>query len=97
MLGSWREEFKSDPAMASIAALYKQCRVDPNPTGHQDLTLLMNLQAKDNEKKKQRQEREEAKERQRMEEEARRNNPQRKKRAPFDFEKVLPSLLMQPL
>ncbi|KAF8167688.1 hypothetical protein B0H34DRAFT_682695 [Crassisporium funariophilum] len=100
VLGSWRDQFKSDPSMALVAGLYQQCRGDGKRVGQQELAHMMGLSLTAEEKKryekedakkkakKDRGERERA-ERRLKEEEDRK----RKKRVPFDFEKEKPKVL----
>lgn len=88
VLGSWHDQFKSDPSMSLVAGLYRQCR----PSSTQDLNYLMGLhnQPTESERKKAKREKEEARERERVAEEDRRRKEQasRNRRAPFDFDKV---------
>lgn len=99
VLGSWRDQFKSDPSMSLIAGLYNQCSKSGRRLSHQELSHLVGLpvtelQKKDEEraKVKAKREKQEAKERARREREAQsqevRNGGNRPKRAPFVFEKV---------
>lgn len=87
VLGSWRDQFKSDPSMALVAGLYKQCRGDSRRIGQQELPevgeYLVSPQPEDKKAEK-----EDLKKKEQQERAAKAQDRQKKKRSPFDFEKV---------
>ncbi|CAA7265956.1 unnamed protein product [Cyclocybe aegerita] len=96
VLASWREQYKDDPSMSTVAGLYRQCRgAERRPVGQQELAHMMGLSTTPEEKRKS--EKEEAKKlakQREKEEEARRlEEAKKKKRVPFDFEKDKPKVL----
>jgi len=96
VLASWHQQFKSDPSMALVAGLYKQCKPDSRRISQQNAELaglgLSNFEyerkklEKDEAKKKAKREKEEARERERIRREQERSSGN--KRGAFDFEKV---------
>lgn len=97
VLASWHNQFKSDPSMALVAALYSQCRPDRHISqafegmslNTPDVEYERKKQEKEEAKKKAKRDKEEARERERKRlEEVKRQNQPKVKRLPFDFEKV---------
>ncbi|KIM47793.1 hypothetical protein M413DRAFT_22397 [Hebeloma cylindrosporum] len=96
VLGSWREQYKDDPSMSTVAGLYKHCRGEGRRVGEQELAVLMGLNLSEEEKR--RTQKQEAKkkaksergQRTKREEEDRQN---KKKAPPFNFEKDKPKVL----
>ena len=94
VLSSWKEQYASEPSMALVAGLYKQCRVAEKR--EQNLYDLVGLNheeekravRKQEEKEERRKAKEAAKEKARKEEEERRRNKNKTKRVPFNFERV---------
>ncbi|KAJ7170100.1 hypothetical protein C8R46DRAFT_1091114 [Mycena filopes] len=101
ILGSWADQFKSEPSMSAVAGLYKQTRHDRHERTHHLETLgLPDVDAIERESKKKakaKEERSQAKAKLRQDEvDRRRREKERKnkpKRAPFDFEKEKPLVL----
>lgn len=98
VLGSWREQYKDDPAMSVIAGLYRQCIGEGKRLSQRDVAHLIGMPDTSAEEKR-RQEKQEAKQKAKLEakqekarreqeallQEARKN---KSKRAPFNFEQV---------
>ncbi|KAG5644603.1 hypothetical protein DXG03_008081 [Asterophora parasitica] len=100
VLASWRDQFKSDPSMALIAGLHKQCSREGRRQSHQEVAQLIGLppeeelrkkEAKEETKRQARKEKEQAKARKGDEE--RRLRGQQSTRTPFVFEKEKPKVL----
>ena len=87
VLASWRDQFGSDPSMALVAGLYKQCRGGGN-LGRidQDVTDMWGSQPTPGEKK--RVDKEEKRKKEKQERAMTAQDRSKKKRAPFEFEKV---------
>ena len=103
VLGSWREQYKDDPAMSVVAGLYKQCRGAGPRVNQDELANLMGLslpkeEIKGTDKQEaKRTEKQEAKKRAKLEKERAKKEEEEgrhKKRVPFDFEKVKFQLLL---
>ena len=87
VLASWHTQFNSDPSMTLVAGLYKQCRVDGmRMIGQQDLPETAGFSITPEEKR--RIEKEE-KRKEQQDKAAKPQDRQKRKRTPFDFEKVL--------
>ncbi|KAF6766616.1 hypothetical protein DFP72DRAFT_26129 [Ephemerocybe angulata] len=95
VLGSWKEQYASDPSMSLVAGLYKQCRVSERR--EQNLYDLVGLNVEEEkkriEKQKKKEEKLALKERARKEEEERRKNKNKPKRVPFNFERDRPKVI----
>ena len=96
VLTSWREQYKDDPSMSVVASLYKQC-IGARPPGHKEMAHLIGLDLDAEERKKQekraaKQKLIEANKLAKQQRELRAKKLQeeksKKKRVPFDFEKV---------
>ncbi|KAF8898967.1 hypothetical protein BD779DRAFT_1795515 [Infundibulicybe gibba] len=101
ILGSWRDQFKSDPSMSLVAGLYKQCR-GGRRLSQQELGHLVGLPGAEPDHKNEREEakkaakreKELARERERQEEAGRRSEGGRNRsRMLFNFEKDKPKVL----
>ncbi|KAF8807793.1 hypothetical protein BYT27DRAFT_7189886 [Phlegmacium glaucopus] len=88
VLGSWRDQFSSDPSMALVAGLYKQCRVDGRRIGQQEVSGSTTTP-----EEKRRIEKEEMRKKEQQQKAEKAQDRQRKKRAPFEFEKEKPKVL----
>lgn len=103
VLGSWRDQFKTDPSMTLVAGLYKQCRGEGRRLSQQEVAHLIGIPpAVEDKKKTEREQKEEVKrkakqekqenERRRREEEERlqreRTEGNQTRRSRFQFEKV---------
>jgi hypothetical protein len=89
VLGSWREQYKDDPSMSVVAGLYKQCRGTGPRHNQEELANLMGLSLPTEENK--RTDKQEAKKKAKLEKERAKKEVEdrlKKKRVPFDFEKV---------
>lgn len=86
VLASWQDQFSSDPSMSLVAGLYKQCQ-DGKRMTEQELPKMLGLPNVIPEEKK-RVEKEETKKKVQQEKAGKAQDRQKKKRAPFDFEKV---------
>ncbi|KAG5654705.1 hypothetical protein H0H81_007461 [Sphagnurus paluster] len=104
VLASWRDQFQSDPSMAPIAGLYKQCSRETRRRSNQEVMSVVNYPAEDTKriekedaKARARKEKEQVKARKLEEERQRRlrQNQERRTppRAPFVFEKEKPKVL----
>lgn len=96
VLAFWRDQYKDDPSMSVVASLHKQC-IGGRPPGHQEMAHLIGVDLGAEERKKQ--EKREAKQKiieanlrakQQRELQAKKlqDDKSKKKRVPFDFEKV---------
>jgi len=89
VLVSWRDQFSSDPSMALVAGLYKQCgnlkRID------QDVTDMWGSRPTPGEKK--RVDKEEKRKKEQQEKAVIVQDKSKKKRVPFEFEKEKPKIL----
>ena len=86
VLASWRDQFSSDPSMALVAGLYKQCRGDGRRIGQQELAETIGLTLTPEETRQI--EKEEMRKKEKQEKAAKAQDKQKKKRIPFEFEKV---------
>ena len=86
VLASWREQFSSDPSMALVAGLYKQCRGDGRRISQQELADTMGLTLTPEEKRVI--EKDEMRKKGKQEKASKAQDRQKKKRIPFEFEKV---------
>ncbi|KIJ65032.1 hypothetical protein HYDPIDRAFT_88841 [Hydnomerulius pinastri MD-312] len=103
VLTLWKEQFKNEPSLSTVAGLYRQCRPpDRRSHGHTssaDLDRLYSaglspVSEKEAAKKRAKQEKEEAKEKARKaEEEEAQRKKSRPRRAPFNFETEKPQIL----
>lgn len=104
VLAAWHAQFKDEPSMATVANLYKQLKPDVSRRSARDEELAAaalidpyaaersKQQEKEEAKRKAKAEKEAAKEKARKEQEEamrrEKDRRNRKKRPPFDFEKV---------
>ena len=96
VLGSWRDQYKDDPAMSVTAGLYRQV-LGHDRRMNQELAQMVGIDLAAEEKKKAekveakaklKQAEKEAKERREQRAKKGVNDANKKKRVPFDFEKV---------
>jgi LAS seventeen-binding protein 5 len=80
VLGSWHNQFSSDPSMTLVAGLYKQCRVVDKRIGQQEVAEMP--------EERRRVEKEEMRKKEQQEKAAKAQDKQKKKRTPFEFEMV---------
>jgi hypothetical protein len=86
VLASWRDQFSSDPSMTLVAGLYKQCRGDGRRLGQQELADTIGLTLTPEETR--RIEKDEMRKKEKQEKATKAQERQKKKRTPFEFEKV---------
>ncbi|KAG6911606.1 hypothetical protein DXG01_011909 [Tephrocybe rancida] len=103
VLAAWHEQFKTDPSMSAIAALYQQCSKEGRRKSYQDVAHLIGMpledkkeQDKEEARRAAKRDKEQAKERKAEEERQRRmrqSTSGRPQRTPFSFEKDKPKVL----
>ncbi|KAF5384868.1 hypothetical protein D9615_001333 [Tricholomella constricta] len=102
VLASWRDQFKSEPSMALIAGLHKQCSREGRRQSHQEVAHLIGLPVEDKKKEEKeeakrmaKKEKEQAKARKEEEERQQRlrQGGSQSQRTPFVFEKDKPKVL----
>lgn len=98
VLASWEQQYKSDPQMAHVAGLYRQCkqhRITQQQTIDNVVTSLglPNQESEATRRKRAKKEAKEAKEKERQQKEEERLRQNRPRRPAFDFEKDKPKVL----
>ncbi|KAJ8496122.1 hypothetical protein ONZ45_g12563 [Pleurotus djamor] len=95
VLAFWEKQYGSDPQMAHVSGLYRQCK-QHRVTQQQNIDQLNNslgLPNLESEAAKKKREKKEAKEKERQRREEERAQANKPKRQPFDFERDKPKVL----